>query len=196
MVTQAEQGVQQEQVRLFRAKTVVPEHRGFKDVDFDWFVVRRAKPVVSYEDWIRDYDLLKEEPYPEVEYARGIVDELLTAAEIEELRHYLEVVHGSALVVEEKLAPLDCRGQIGFGALAVGGPSDFYMLSSGEGYNLSVEVWGYYNLEAGCCELTDAARAARVARHVDETLSDFTNEESRTIARLLLEGAERAGSTG
>jgi len=128
--------------KLYEAYSTVDNFDGRDGVTFCWFVTERAKPVAPYEKLIKDRGSMDEHGRF---YTEDFVDELLTKAEVEELREYLAKRHEMELRVEEVELPV--RGPcLGFGALSVGGGTDFYMLSKEEGYSLSVPIWGFYDL--------------------------------------------------
>lgn len=126
-------------IKLYRATTMVDNYHGRDQVCFNWFCSKREQPVAPYEELIQDYQ-------PGHLYAEDYVKELLTEAEVEELRAYLAREYGSELdsVKEAELpAPLNFMG---YGALPAGGGQDFYMLDRTPGYDLSIPIWAYYDL--------------------------------------------------
>jgi hypothetical protein len=94
-----------------------------------------------YAELIKNYE-------PGNLYAEEFVEELFTWDEAQQLVAYLKDFPDSTTVVEEYPLPIE-NNWIGFGARAVGGGDDFYMLSEAPGYSLPFKVWGYFDL-VGC----------------------------------------------
>lgn len=114
-------------------------HRGarFADVHVTWFVhSKRPEGYAEKIGTLRD---------PTDVYSRARIEEVFTADEALRFAAYLKEAHGSTVNIE----PLEHRPENDgpYGAIAVGGMTDFHMLSSYPGYSLPFEVWGYYNVE-------------------------------------------------
>jgi len=125
-------------LRLFRAYAIVDKYRGRDHVCFNFFVHRREKPLAPYEELLTDYKSMDDRTRA---YAEGFVNELLTEAEVEELRSYLG--DSSELHTEEiKLPTTDKYAP--YGALAVGGADGFIVLSEEGDHHLSVSIWAYF----------------------------------------------------
>lgn len=129
-------------VRLFRAWSVLENFMGQDQVMFNWFVVGRQAPVAPYEILIENYD----EDDEESAYDRLLVDELLTAAEVEELRNYLLKKHKLEIQVEEVSLPVRSGG-LCYELLLISGQKDFYTLADEKGYNLSVAILGHFDMK-------------------------------------------------
>jgi hypothetical protein len=127
---------------LYRVTSTVSEHRGHEDVTFSWFVQDRREPVFPYEEVIEGYD-------PDAEgvgYAEGAVDELFTLTEANVLADYLWRAWGDDSV-EITEVPLPLSGNtMPIGAIPMGLEQDVFMLSETKGYDLPLDVWGYYDL--------------------------------------------------
>jgi len=134
---------------LFNVTTTINEFRGCKDVCIQWFMVDRDVPVGPYAELIEDYEHLdtEEKGWGLRQYAEDCVNELFTAEEADALLAYLDQHHptDSTHYLSSAKLPIE-RGVVGVGALAVGGPTDFLMLSERDSWNLAFEVWGYYDL--------------------------------------------------
>lgn len=134
-------------MKVYAAYSTADEYRKFRNVLFHWFAHREV-PLVSPEEAILDYHELSERQQA---YALGYVSELLTENEVEELRAYLQKEHKAELETVEVELPIqreDATDLMPWEAIAVGGMDDFYMLSREEAYNLSVPIWGYFDLRA------------------------------------------------
>jgi len=129
-------------VRLFRAWSVLDEFLGQDQVMFNWFVAGRPVPIVPYEEMIEDFD----EDQEEVWYDKMLANELLTEAEVEELREYLLNHHNVQVQVEEVLLPIQAGG-LSYGLLLISGENGFYSLADEETYELSVPILGHYKVE-------------------------------------------------
>jgi hypothetical protein len=77
-------------------------------------------------------------------YDRLLVDEFLTAEEVEELRGYLQKVHNVDIEAEEVLLPVRSGG-LSFELLLISGQKNFYTLADEDDYNLSVAILGHYD---------------------------------------------------
>jgi hypothetical protein len=102
-------------------KTVAKEYHGCCDVTFHWF---------------------KEE-------ALTLIDELFTEDEAKQLAAYLDGEDDPGLTTITEVSPPADKDALGYGAQAVGGPTDFYMLTKHSDYTLLFAVWGYFDLR-GC----------------------------------------------
>ena len=70
----------------------------------------------------------------------------ITLSEATALKAYLDnTMRGHETAIEQVSLPVP-PGIIGCGAVAVGGMTDFYMLSDTPGYDLPIKVWGYLDL--------------------------------------------------
>lgn len=140
-------------VRLFRAWSVIDEILGHNQVTFNWFVAGRPTPIIPYEELIEDFDENDEEAC----YDKMLVNELLTEAEVEELRAYLLSSHKLEIQVEEVSLPIRAGG-LSYGLLLISGERGFYSLADEEEYKLSVSILGHFKLE-------------------EDKLSDFLSDE-------------------
>ncbi len=136
--------------KLYQPYSTVPEYLGHKGVRVYWYCERRPYPLGTYTDLISNYDRLNDHQKP---YAQGCVDELLTEAEVAELRRYLlliDAIDGPDFVVEEIALPTEAGG-LPFrehDTKPSGSPTGWVELSENEGYDLSIPICGYYNLKA------------------------------------------------
>ena len=134
-------------MKLFRATTEVSNYKGFNRLHFVWFVESRAKPLpLPYEDLIDGYWSLGRN---ERGYAEEALQERFTEQEIDQLREYLLLFRSSSpLMVSELELPSKTKDYPPYpwGAMTVGGLTDFYMLSDHEDYRLPFSVWGYFDL--------------------------------------------------
>jgi hypothetical protein len=130
-------------MKLYSVKTTAKEYDGCRDVVFHWFRLAMPQGQRPYADLIKDYE-------PGNCYAEDFVEELFTWDEAQHLRGYLDQKHRDEgqTVIEAVSLPIE-NNWIGFGALAVGGGDDFYMLCKEPVYSLPFKVWGYFNL-VGC----------------------------------------------
>ena len=123
---------------LFQVHSVVREYCGHKDVTFHWFITDRdGKPSVPYSEAITNYQAGNL-------YAEGAIEEMFTREEADLLVGYLSK-YPSTQHVESVALPIP-DNWAGYGATAVGGPTDFYMLANTEGYDLPFSVWGFFDL--------------------------------------------------
>jgi len=131
-------------IDLFHVRSSVKKLHGHRDVCLDWFVVDRARPIAPYAELIAGYDEPSDHDYT---YPKGAVDELFSAAEARALIEYLDKHLGTESTQSMKQAgiPID-RNTCGLGAIPVGGPQGFLMLSERNEWPLPFKVWGYYDL--------------------------------------------------
>ncbi len=126
--------------KLYRVTTTVPEFKGHRDVLISWFVDKRASRVQRpYAELIVGYD-----PAEKNLYAEEAVDELFSEAEAETLADWLNANRNGDTRIAEAELPLPAN-ICGFGAIAVGGPTDFLKLNKGP-TRLGFKVLGYYDL--------------------------------------------------
>jgi hypothetical protein len=141
---------------LYRLASVIDDWphrtRRYKDVHVEWWVEHR-----SYDPGF-NYEALLGQPLPpplphgdgHYTYEQGIVDEMFTRDEADQLAAYLKTAHNTDVTITEVPKPIptgrDGAGFLPTGAIAVGGSSDFYMLSKHEDYDLPFSAWGYYNV--------------------------------------------------
>src|SRR5262249_39626819 len=92
----------------------------------------------------------------------GYIDELFTEHEAGQLADYLSTFKDSTTTVEEVALPIG-NDTMAYGALPVGGGTDFYMLSKKEGYPLPFSVWGFSTSVAASASMA-AALTSRTAR--------------------------------
>lgn len=134
-------------IKLFKASSIVNnfKHRGgiYTKVPFMWFVRNRDNPVIPYEKGISDYKKRSNEKHKS--YQEEALDELFTEEEVEALMGYLLKSYDTDCHIEEVNLPIDSNCG-GWGVLAVGGETDFYMLSKTDDYNLPFETWGYFDV--------------------------------------------------
>jgi hypothetical protein len=132
--------------KLYYVRTIAREHRGCKNVTFCWFRSEAPTRPRQYAKLIENYD-----PHDDfAAYSEGFIDEMFTEDEAQPLKEYLDRVHGELgpTTVEEESLPVP-NNMMGYGARAVGGGDDFYMLSEEPEYSLPFKVWGYFDL-VGC----------------------------------------------
>ncbi len=143
--------------KLFRAWTVVGEkkHRGavFRDVTFSWFVTDRERPVAPPNLLLKGYQSNRppSDCWNEQDYAVADINECLTEDELAALTRYLRQAHNENLESKEVDLPAPILSESGagvlpLGAIAVGGGTDFYMLSEESEYDLPVKIWGYFDV--------------------------------------------------
>jgi hypothetical protein len=131
---------------LFRVRSLVPEHRGYLNVTFHWWVESRKQPLVlPYATLIQDYDALSPE---ERVWPEGALTEMFTGEEAAALGAYLKEEGDDTVLIERASLPIPSN-LASFGANAVGGLSDFLMISERDTYRLPFRVWGFYDLH-GC----------------------------------------------
>jgi hypothetical protein len=85
-------------------------------------------------------------------YTKSLADELFTAGEAAALAHYLKTVHDEDVTITEQLLPMpttaeDGAALVGCSAVPCGGSTDQYALYLEDGYDLPIEICGYYWLE-------------------------------------------------
>lgn len=135
-------------MELYRVTSTVDkfphDHHRFNQVTVHWFVADRKMPVVQYKNVIKDYSLL---PGKDQIFTREFIKEMFTLKEVELLKSYLETVHGWTVNIEQAQLPVEGRW-LGFRAHQIGGVSGFHKLNTEQSYNLSLKVWGYYNVDA------------------------------------------------
>lgn len=132
--------------KLYRVWSVVPryEHRGlyFKDVHIEWCVDDREKPVIPYEDCIKDYDPESEHRmYPECK-----VKEFFTKTEADVLKAYLlNVFNDYTVQVDEAELPIP-NNFMATAHQAFGGGLDCMMIYEGPSYCLGFKVCGVFDV--------------------------------------------------
>lgn len=138
--------------KLYRLTSVIDSwpHRGglYNGVKVDWWVESR-----SYDPGF-DYRALLGRRLPAGDgysFEQGIVDELFTPDEADQLAAYLRTPPNVVDVTMTELsAPIPTRMDgldiIPTSAIAVGGCDDMYMLYKHEDYDLPFEVSGYYSV--------------------------------------------------
>ena len=132
---------------LYQVGSVVEDYPAkgatFHGVTFSWFVNKRPKPIGNYGTLIERHSTLDEQDRA---YTEGHVEELFTLSEATALKAYLDsTMRGHETAIAQVSLPVP-TGIIGCGAVAVGGMTDFYMLSDTPGYDLPIKVWGYLDL--------------------------------------------------
>jgi hypothetical protein len=133
-------------IRLYEVRTVVKVYTGHRDVVFRWFACRE----LGFSRWphaelIAGYDELD---HTSRCYAEHALDKLFDKTEADTLVAYLAREHGDKGETTIKEVNLPFPGNIaGYGATAVGGSDDFYMLDEEPAYSLPFRVWGYFDLE-------------------------------------------------
>lgn len=147
-------------MKLYEAYSMIDDYRGFKDVQFHWFVSKRQESIIMPEKAITGYTKLDERGRF---YALDYMNELLTENEVEALRTYLKENHDTDLEAVEVKLPIWGAGTMGVGALPVGGLTDFYMLAYEDNYDLDVPIWGYYDL--GSCEEVKTTTGTIIVGH-------------------------------
>lgn len=143
--------------KLYRVASIAEEYRDHKDVALNWFVHRRPEPSHPFTEVSSQgfrlpkglahslVDLPDAHTAPEYWYSEGALNEMFTLEEAEKLAEYLRGSYGDEPEIHEEDLPIEgCR--MGDGAIPVGGPQGFHMLSEMVGYRLPFEVWGYYDL--------------------------------------------------
>ena len=111
---------------------------------FIWFYSsKRSQPPGYYAQLIDDYDPSDDRSF----CSENCIDEAFTADEARQLKEYLDREHGDAgtTTIREMSLPIPCH-RAGWGAIAVGGGDDFYMLFEEAAYSLPFKVEGYFNL--------------------------------------------------
>lgn len=169
-------------VRLFRAWSVLDEFLGQDQVIFNWFVAGRPAPILPYEELIDNFDEGQEESW----YDKMLVNELLTEAEVEELREYLLDTHKVEIQVEEVMLPVQAGG-LSYGLLLISGEKGFYTLAEEEEYKLSVSILGHYELDEknlpGLLSYEELQLGISFLTKVFESL-DISIEQNEQIALL------------
>lgn len=130
-------------VRLFRASTVKPEYRGYKNVVFHWFMLNRAQPVAPYEMLIADHQALDRLAQLHLE---NVADEAFTEQEIAALGSYFKAHHHTELAVKALALPLQVEGSVNPNAFTALSSQALYMLSPEEGASLPFAVYGRFDL--------------------------------------------------
>jgi len=114
-------------------------HVRYDGVKVHWFVSERpAGYTERYRGLFDSSDF----------YSVGQIEESFTADEARQFADYAKQL-GSIIEIRPVDLPIAPRSIMPYGAIDVGGSSDFYMLSQVEGYPLPFSVWGYYDVE-GC----------------------------------------------
>lgn len=174
---------------LFYVTSTVTEFCGCKDVCMGWFKVNDPRPDLPFAALIEGYDDLGPDSrcYPEL-----YVAELFTAEQARALVTYLDQHHGHESIQTTTRVKLPVPGNVmGYGAIPVGGPQDFYLLYKEEGWTLPFDVWGYYDLRQHEPVAGHEAERNRALRSgtlfvVDRAIvraSDLTDEEFEVIER-------------
>ena len=131
-------------MKLFHVTTVVKEYDGCKDVAFEWFKEKPTGARRPYEHLIADYPHEVPPECAERYYPEGYIDELFTEHEAGQLADYLSTFRNSTTTINEVSLPA-ANNVMGLGDIAVGGGTDFYMLSKRDNYPLPFSVWGYFD---------------------------------------------------
>ena len=141
-------------MKLYSARSVIPEYHGVKNLVMRWYCGSRNYPVLPYNNLIKDY--YHEEA--EACYSEYYADELFTEKEIEELRNYLSEFHQIELNVTEEAIPID-KNLFPLGAIPSGSMNGSMLLCNGEESNCSIPICGYYDLRSACydedCEVVE-----------------------------------------
>jgi hypothetical protein len=140
-------------MKLYNVCTIVKEYSDCKNVTFQWFYSDTRPHPRPYAELIENYK-------PDDQYAEEHIDELFTEDEASQLKQYLDREHGhegTTTITEEPL-PV-ANNMMGYGARAVGGGDDFYMLDKEPEYSLPFKAWAYFNLVG--CELIDGSDVYR-----------------------------------
>jgi len=130
-------------IKLYRASSRMEIAPG-QAVLIEWICPERQQPVAPYEQAIWGYQGLDQALRL---YAQARVDELLTEAEVAELRAYL-ARKGDRLEVEEAALPLRGSGPelLPIGVMAAVMGDEAQVLKPGSGSGLSIELWGCFQL--------------------------------------------------
>ncbi len=162
-------------MRLYRAHTTADEltrHGGtYRDVVLTWFVTERRRPLSDPVNLVKGYDHALKCPHdtqtPEdlelwnrctsQHCALESVNEAYTGIEVEALREYLAAVHEDQVDVSDFETPIDIHwpngaGILPIGAIAVGGATDFYMMSKEPEWHLPFGVDGYFDVSRHECD--------------------------------------------
>jgi hypothetical protein len=137
-------------MKLYTVTTKVKECHGCKDVTFHWFYGAKRPEKRPYAELIEDYD-------PNaggIAYTEDYIEEMFTEDEALQLKAYLDQRHDGDVnitAVEEVKLPI-ANNLAGFGAMTVGGLTDFCMLDREPEYSLPFKACGYLGLEG--CERT------------------------------------------
>lgn len=137
------------ELKLYRAYSIIDDFLGYGQIKVHWFCEHRNGSIGPHDQLIQDY-MPGENLYAEVS-----IDECFTEEEIEQLREYLERVHGDKLhAIEVNLPMPECMPYGAIGALCIFKPDgeisaveDYYMLNEEEEYSLPFKVWGYFDTE-------------------------------------------------
>jgi hypothetical protein len=169
-----EEIMKDKRVKLFRAYSYVNNFWGRNGVPFSWYVVDREKPVVPYDQLIKDFSRLSE---ADKNHGQDLANELFTEVELEQFTEYLLRVDNVRVEAVEVRIPIEAAETCGGGDLyplshiAVSSPrreqDGFIQLGKDynkdgysfmEGYTLPFFVEGYYDLRLA--ETTEAPRMA------------------------------------
>jgi hypothetical protein len=131
-------------------------HARYADVRVQWFVTDR--PSDYAEQFAGFCDLT--DPY-----SRGVIQESFTADEALQFSAYLKENHKSDVRIESTQLPVPPNVMC-TAAIAVGGTTDFHMLSEEEGYSLPFGVWGFY-------DVCDARLIARSEDHITRAAGEL-----------------------
>ncbi|MBA7591882.1 hypothetical protein ES708_34053 [subsurface metagenome] len=151
--------------KVYQVTSVVKKYKNYKEVTFSWFFIDRKKPLVPYKKGIMNY--VEGDLYPE-----GAIDELFTNREAKRLVAYLEKEHKDDTLkinIDEQKLPI-ANNLMGYGGIAVGGMTDFYMLDKEKDYNLPFKAWGYFDL--------------RNCKNVNEEIKESEKYESEHDKRI------------
>jgi len=129
-------------IKVYEAMTWEPSSDGARMRPVQWFCENRPHPLVDYAQAIVGYERL---PYEERFYPSDCIDGYLTADEVAELRGFVAKRYGWQVLACAVELPI-AANSIGLGALPAGGGADFLMLAKTPGYNLSISIWGHFDL--------------------------------------------------
>jgi hypothetical protein len=132
----------QQKTDLFDVHTIVKQFDGHRDVVITWFRYDKPKvPLVPYAEAIRDYVPGKHQ------YAEGVIDELFSRDQAEQLAVYLDKHHGDEglTTIKKRELPID-NDHMGSGAIPTGGGPDHYMLWNEQKYTMPFKVGGFFDL--------------------------------------------------
>ena len=140
-----------ERATLYWVHSQVANFHGYKNVWIAWFMHKRPRQLfgpegslgVPYAAVIRGYDEADESGRL---YCEGAVEERFTIDEARSLVDWLREHRDD----DAKLTTVDLpfrKNCMGVGAQAVGGETDFYMISKNPDYDLPFEVFGFYDVK-------------------------------------------------
>ena len=131
-------------MELFRAYTVRENYQNRDSVMVDWFCELRTSPVAELEALVQNLSSMSAE---EQSKARRLLDQLLTATEVEELARYIRTTSGFEVKRTRIPVPIaDGRKAPDFSGRDAKMEGEYFHIHESPGYTLSIPITGFVDL--------------------------------------------------